>query len=652
MATVQNTPGPSKTSPNFQEQLVNSISFVFHVNLFIWGILAVVALIRLPRLVGLFGTTSDWYTGHFVYYSEPKHPKPSVERQDSTRTIVGRHNSTKSLGRNNSTTKTKLDRNNSGKTTVARHNSTRTQVEEDYYDQYQRRFRSGEKAATVERVDLKAPPHFAAVPPQLRSVRGLARTRVFEGYSVGKLFILSNYFYCLVYALFYKSNPFVDATRPAWVSVSQLPLLFALAQRNNLVGSALGYGYEKLNFVHRFVGRLVILAADLHCVFYFYRWTMTESFTENLARPTNAWGFVALFFMNVMIIFSTDFWRQNAYNVFLWTHTISIIVVLPSLYMHQPSLLPYILASVFLYTADRVMRVLKTRIATATILPLPEMGATHVEISSLNAGWRPGQHVRLRVLSRGMGWFGWTETHPFTIATASESHDGLVLMCKEAGDWTKRLGLMAKGKGYEGGESQVKVWVEGPYGGPGRMLFASFSAAVVVVAGSGITFGLSMIQDLIEKDVKGESRVKYVELVWVTADASSVAPLVPVFTSLIQQSIYSPLRISIHYTRATTSKLPFNSPHSDNPHYPISLHPSLTLTPGRPRVGRAIDSAIAKAVSLGSEQKEALGITGLAVGVCGPRSLADEVVKAVAAVDPARRDQVGGIEIHEEAFGT
>lgn len=51
-------------------------------------------------------------------------------------------------------------------------------------------------------------------------------------------------------------------------------------------------------------------------------------------------------------------------------------------------------------------------------------------------------------------------------------------------------------------------------GGPGHTNFASFSAAVIVVGGSGITFGLSVIKDLVEKDLKGKSRVKAIELIW------------------------------------------------------------------------------------------------------------------------------------------
>lgn len=46
-----------------------------------------------------------------------------------------------------------------------------------------------------------------------------------------------------------------------------------------------------------------------------------------------------------------------------------------------------------------------------------------------------------------------------------------------------------------------------------------------------------------------------------------------------------------------------------------------------------------------------LNLTGLIVGICGPVGMADEVATAVSGLDPLRRDQVGGVELHEEAFG-
>jgi hypothetical protein len=85
-----------------------------------------------------------------------------------------------------------------------------------------------------------------------------------------------------------------------------------------------------------------------------------------------------------------------------------------------------------------------------------------------------------------MGWVGWAEMHPFTIASMSGGRDGLVLMCKKAGTWTSNLyevrmdnsaaqstrsdfmdGQIAKMSGYceAGGQGRdISLMIEGPYG--------------------------------------------------------------------------------------------------------------------------------------------------------------------------------------------
>lgn len=145
-------------------------------------------------------------------------------------------------------------------------------------------------------------------------------------------------------------------------------------------------------------------------------------------------------------------------------------------------MIPYVLATVGIFGLDYVLRLVKTRIVTATIRPLPELDLTRIEIPNINAGWRAGQHVRVRILSSGMGWFGWAEVHPFTIASVgasraqtgrgagtrrrTEGAEGMVLMCKRSGTWTNRLFEMAKLSGYVDGflGREVKLWIEGPYG--------------------------------------------------------------------------------------------------------------------------------------------------------------------------------------------
>ena len=46
--------------------------------------------------------------------------------------------------------------------------------------------------------------------------------------------------------------------------------------------------------------------------------------------------------------------------------------------------------------------------------------------------------------------------------------------------------------------------------------------------------------------------------------------------------------------------------------------------------------------------KDVEGLKGIFVGVCGPVGLGDECAKAVGMIDSAKRDEVGGVELHEE----
>lgn len=237
-----------------------------------------------------------------------------------------------------------------------------------------------------------------------------------------------------------------------------------------------------------------------------------------------SFGLVGLVAADVLLLFSVGFWRRRFYNTFLFAHILGIIFLPIGLALHMPGTVPWIVAAVGIYGFDHLTRVFKTRISTATLRPIPELGMTRIEIPHLNAGWRPGQHVRLRVLSLSSSFsiLSWAEIHPFTVA--SVSGDGLTLMVKKAGDWSNRLYSMATESdaiysGDGGSATKVTAWIEGPYGGVGNTMMDSYSGAVFLVGGSGITFALSSITDLVQKDLQRSSRLKVIHLVWCVQDA-------------------------------------------------------------------------------------------------------------------------------------
>lgn len=302
---------------------------------------------------------------------------------------------------------------------------------------------------------------------------------------------------------------------------------------------------------------------------------------------------------------------------------------------------------------------------------------TRVEVHGINAGWRAGQHVRIRVLDSelaGKTALGMLECHPFTICSVSDSPSGenLTLMCKKTGAWTNRLFELARGMEYGSFSSDdnraekgsrprdVRVLIEGPYGGPNHTIYASFSAAVVVAGGSGITYALGVLQDLLQKDREGRSRLKCVELVWSVQDPSAILPLLHHFSYLLAQSnsklYYTSLTISVSYTRCFANPPPHVLKALQ--HLPAGLR----VTPGRPKLQSTLNSVVDRACALfhrgiedgdrrrgGADGKSTGGRpSGVFVTVCGPQGLAEDVRKAVRSVESDRRKRCGGVELFDE----
>lgn len=72
----------------------------------------------------------------------------------------------------------------------------------------------------------------------------------------------------------------------------------------------------------------------------------------------------------------------------------------------------------------------------------------------------------------------------------------------------------------------VKIYDWVCVGGSGHTVFASYSAAVFVCGGSGISFALSAVQELVQKNMEGKSRVKIIELIWSVQDPGKSSQLI------------------------------------------------------------------------------------------------------------------------------
>lgn len=226
---------------------------------------------------------------------------------------------------------------------------------------------------------------------------------------------------------------------------------------------------------------------------------------------------------------------------------------------------------------------------------------------SLRSGWRAGQHVRIRIPALGLR-LGY-EGHPFTIASAPDT-EGLVLMCKNTGDWTRALhNLASQGtdKSNESGSgaasTDVSVIVEGPHGGMGNTLLPSFSSVMLIAGGSGITHSLGLAHDLVSRASTGVIRARTVDLVWIVRSEEIARPLLPTLLDMVNDAKGSEvacltsflagqptaLRVHIYVTRNSSSTLS------------LDQIPSPTTKPDRSDAGPVLPELVYNKRALDSE---------------------------------------------------
>ncbi|KAH9039359.1 hypothetical protein EDB85DRAFT_1930166 [Lactarius pseudohatsudake] len=482
--------------------------------------------------------------------------------------------------------------------------------------------------------------------------------RVAPGFPLRKLLVLLAYGLIVLYASFFRSNPFKDSNRTAYVAVSQIPIVVALANKSNWLSWLSGIGYEKFHYVHRFAGRLAVIAANVHALVAVRLRPLMESLQAKIHTPEYIWGLVALCAVDLLIAFSLSFRGDKipGYSLFFTTHITFVVVSLLAIYMHKHYIWPYILAAVVLYAFDHVARTARTRYTTAWLTAETALngGTILVEVPSLGAGWQAGQHVRIRVI--GDTWFSWLATwlvgraRPFTIATGSNS-GGMLL--SDQSPWRvpdDAAGKSADAEGGCDGAREVRIIVEGPYSGPGYTLYTAYSGVVLVAGGSGISYVMGVLDDILQKHASGQSNVRVIEVVWSVADPDSLYSLLPELSQLMRPGT-SPrtalsLRFSVHWTRMSALA----------PHVPRStLPPGMHLHAGRPDVRATLQSAIASvreaySTTTGRTHDSDLP-SGIVIGSCGPTSLIDDAARAVGRVSWADWKNVGGVESIDEVFG-
>ncbi|KEP47602.1 putative ferric reductase transmembrane component [Rhizoctonia solani 123E] len=438
---------------------------------------------------------------------------------------------------------------------------------------------------------------------------------------------------CLTQAAQLKSN----SNRAGFMALSLLTPTFLFASKNSPAALLLGKGYEKLNWVHRWSGRLLFLMATTHGSLWINNRLRNGQGSLLRTGMKEKEGQAAYGLLCMIVLLSLRPVRVYAYQFFYVSHVLGYVAFFIMICYHTPYAEPWIYPPIAFWGLDLLLRLVRFRIKDAYATAVDQQ-MTIIRIPDIQGGWLAGQHVRLRVFFNGRPF----ESHPLTILNADSatsalsSSTGITLGVRAVGDWSRALNQLAKD---QGADSRMVVMVDGPYGGLTFDL-GDFESVLLVAGGSGATFTVGVLDDIVGRVVrhgrsKGE-KTRVVKFVWFVRSYGCISWFAPMLAQLAEVCHGTSLAISFHFFVTCLC----------NPDELLPIRNS-TIEESKPD----IESLLASLIGQDEEKGEGVFTLGsVAVAASGPESLICQARNAVAKVSPNAARRVGGIQIHTELF--
>lgn len=303
--------------------------------------------------------------------------------------------------------------------------------------------------------------------------------------------------------------------RAAWVSVTQLPLLYCLGGKANIISLITGISYERLNWLHRWVARSIFLTVIVHWSYFFREWWLSDFVKfEFQIMPMVKYGFGAWAVIGWSVLTGFGLFRVKGYELWVMQHLASAGVLLWLLYVHVPSYARYnIWLSIGFVVFDRGTRGLWSLIRNLHLASIWQKVARTQSVIGFNANvetqgdgfltltidkvdfkWYPGQHVFISMPTCGI-----LESHPFTISTISSQESGaanaLQLYFKAHAGFTKRL----LEKAEMGKTSSMRTFISGPWGNPPVAEIERCNSLVFVASSTGASFAVPLLEHAVQR---------------------------------------------------------------------------------------------------------------------------------------------------------
>ncbi|ESZ98376.1 hypothetical protein SBOR_1254 [Sclerotinia borealis F-4128] len=303
--------------------------------------------------------------------------------------------------------------------------------------------------------------------------------------------------------------------RGAWISVTQVPLIYLLSSKSNVIGALIGSSHERLNWFHRWVSRTLLLTVTVHGAFFFREWVRADFVAFELSlMPMLKYGMGAWGLLLWTTLSSLSPLRRMAYEVFVLQHIACAGVFLWLLYIHVPEYARYnIWFAIAAISSDWILRGIllvvrnfRVKVVGAACRGMQRIGhqaelqalsddITIISIKDAPFTWQAGQHMYLWLPRLGL-----LETHPFTIAspyqTSNKCHcNEIQLAIRAQKGFSRRIHNYASKMQQLDKTAVLTAFVSGPYGVPPN--WNSYETILLISASTGASYTLPILESIL-----------------------------------------------------------------------------------------------------------------------------------------------------------
>lgn len=357
------------------------------------------------------------------------------------------------------------------------------------------------------------------------------------------------------------------------------PLSVLLSSRESILSLITGMPYQSFNFLHRWLGYIIVVQSSLHTV----SWCVVEMRLyqpqpevgrEWIAQLYMIWGVIAMFILFVLFILSTP-WaiKRTGYEFFRKSHYVLAMLYIGACWGHWQQLKCYLIPALSVWFIDRGIRLIRTGLLhykyidgsstmafqsiNAAITQFPDSlngNVVRLDFKHLQDPWAVGQHFYL-TFSKSSIW----QSHPFTPLNVPISQAGGVqhsyIFRAKSGETAKIASLAGVSTNTPSEKSSTNpttpIILSGPYGVSEVDTLSSNNNILCIAGGTGITYALPVL--LSQITACGCSSVRKLQLIWAIRHKSDMKWVQPELDRLYEASKSLDLNIRIFVTREDLS---------------------------------------------------------------------------------------------------